>query len=141
MQQFETGDWLSLSEGAYAVRLNVFVQEQGVPVELEQDAFDALSWHVLVRSAGGGEAIATGRLLPDGHIGRLAVLAGWRGQGIGREIMRRLIATAQARGDEQVLLHAQCSAVGFYKDLGFRAEGDVFMEAGIAHQAMHLAQR
>ncbi|GAA5159026.1 GNAT family N-acetyltransferase [Viridibacterium curvum] len=135
MTRLEFGDWASFSAEAYAIRHTVFVQEQGVPEELEQDEFDPQSLHALVRDAD-GKAIATGRLLPDGHIGRLSVLASWRGKGVGRQLILGLLAQAYKRGHGSVELNAQCSAQGFYESMGFEVVGPVFMEAGIPHQAM-----
>jgi predicted GNAT family N-acyltransferase len=135
MTRIEFGDWATLSAEAYAIRHTVFVQEQGVPVEMEGDEFDAPSLHALVRDDE-GTAIATGRLLPDGHIGRLSVLAAWRGKGVGRQLILALLAQAYKRGHGAVELNAQCSAQGFYESMGFEVVGPVFMEAGIPHQAM-----
>ncbi|TCO78901.1 putative GNAT family N-acyltransferase [Plasticicumulans lactativorans] len=128
-------DWTRDHAALYAVRHAVFVEEQGVPVELEQDHWDALSRHVLVRAAD-GTPVATGRLLPDGHIGRLAVLRAWRGQGLGQALMARLVELAREAGLREVVLNAQLRAEPFYAALGFVAEGDTFIEAGIAHRVM-----
>lgn len=130
----ETGNWTALGPEAMPIRYSVFVQEQGVPEELEHDEFDTLSLHAVARE--NGHAVGTGRLLPDGHIGRLAVLAPWRRGGVGRTLMECLLAAAQARGDARVILHAQVDAVPFYARLGFVEDGSVFMEAGIAHTTM-----
>jgi predicted GNAT family N-acyltransferase len=137
----QLGDWSTLGAEAYALRRSVFVIEQSVPPELEQDEFDALSLHAVLRDEAGGvaaEVLATGRLLPDGHIGRVAVRADCRGRGLGQQLMRGLIEAARARGHAEVVLHAQCSAQGFYAALGFEVCSEVFMEAGIAHCAMRL---
>ncbi|MFZ3036867.1 MAG: GNAT family N-acetyltransferase [Rugosibacter sp.] len=106
-----------------------------MPLELEWDEYDAASLHVLARDSN-GTVIGTGRLLPDGHIGRLAVLANWRGKDVGRALMERLIDEAAKKQQQALLLHAQVQALGFYEKLGFVAEGDVFMEAGIPHRLM-----
>ncbi|MFT3733480.1 MAG: GNAT family N-acetyltransferase [Rhodocyclaceae bacterium] len=135
MTRIEFGDWAALNAEAYAIRHTVFVQEQGVPVDMEQDEFDPVSLHALVRDDD-GTAIATGRLLPDGHIGRLSVLTAWRGKGVGRQLILALLAQAYKRGHGAVALNAQCSAQGFYESMGFEVVGPVFMEAGIPHQAM-----
>lgn len=128
-------DWDSLREHARAVRYAVFVVEQRVPVELEWDEMDAVSWHAVAYDAA-GNPIGTGRLLPDGHIGRMAVLAAWRGKQVGRALMERLIAEAAQQQLRPLLLHAQVQAIGFYEKLGFVAEGTTFMEAGIPHRLM-----
>ena len=117
-----------------SVREQVFVREQGVPVELEWDDFDPMCQHVVAEVGGG--AIGTGRLLPDGHIGRMAVLESWRGQGVGSALLEALLQIARDRGVRQVRLNAQSRAVAFYRRHGFAAEGEEFIEAGIPHRSM-----
>ncbi len=120
-----------------AIRFKVFVEEQHVPPDLELDGRDPACRHVLAEVPGRG-FVGTGRLLPDGRIGRLAVLADCRGAGIGRAMMERLLSLARAAGFPEVILHAQEQVVGFYAGLGFRAEGERFFEAGIPHRLMRL---
>jgi predicted GNAT family N-acyltransferase len=137
----DEGSWADLTVAARPVREEVFVREQGVPLAMEWDEFDALSRHVVAYGPGGpegpaGEAIGTGRLLPDGHIGRMAVLAPWRGRGVGRALLERLLEAAAAAGLGEIVLHAQTQAAGFYERCGFVAEGPEFMEAGIPHRRM-----
>lgn len=122
-------------EALHAVRHRVFVDEQQVPAALEIDALDPLSVHVLARDAA-GTPIGAGRLTPDGRIGRMAVLAAWRGRGVGEALLLALVAAAQAAGWPQLTLHAQLPARVFYSRQGFLPEGEVFDEAGIAHQQM-----
>jgi predicted GNAT family N-acyltransferase len=129
--------WDEVGTLAGAIRVRVFVEEQGVPVELEWDEADAQCWHAIAYDADHA-AVGTGRLLPDGHIGRMAVLAQARGQGLGMAILRALIDQARALGYDQVMLHAQTHAEPFYQRAGFVREGAVFMEAGIEHVAMRL---
>jgi predicted GNAT family N-acyltransferase len=117
------------------VRDAVFVQEQRVPVEIERDALDALCTHVLARDSA-ASPIGTGRLAPDGRIGRMAVLRDWRGRGVGRALLLRLLDEARARGLAEVQLHAQVDAEHFYAADGFLPVGERFEEAGIQHQAM-----
>jgi predicted GNAT family N-acyltransferase len=131
----ETGDWDSFAELARPVRETVFVQEQKVPVELELDEFDAVSRHAIARGPA-GEAIGTARLLPDGHVGRMAVLPDWRGKGAGSALLETLMDTARQARMEQLALNAQTGAVGFYERFGFRREGETFMDAGIPHVLM-----
>ncbi len=131
----EEGDWASLATLAGPVREQVFVAEQGVPADMEYDEADPVSLHVLACGPA-GEAIGTGRLLPDGHIGRLAVLPQWRGKGVGRALMCHLMEAARRRGITELALNAQTAAAGFYERLGFVATGSVFIEAGIPHIAM-----
>lgn len=128
-------DWERDRDALRAVREAVFVVEQGVPLELEWDEFDAVSTHVIAEDAD-SRAIGTGRLLPDGHIGRMAVLAPWRGRGIGDALLARLIEQARDIGMNELCLHAQSHAVPFYARHGFTCVGDEFIEAGIPHRLM-----
>lgn len=128
-------DWAAAAGLVMPLREQVFVVEQGVPLELELDEFDPVCRHAVVRSAT-GKVVATGRLLPDGHIGRMAVDAGWRGCGIGGEVLERLVEEGRMRGFTELLLNAQVVAMPFYARHGFAGFGEHFMEAGILHQAM-----
>ncbi|HET9463555.1 MAG TPA: GNAT family N-acetyltransferase, partial [Thiobacillus sp.] len=83
-----------------------------------------------------GRAIGCARLLPDGHIGRMAVLPAWRGRGVGRALLAAAQNAAQARGHAVLRLSAQTHAAAFYARAGFVAVGDDYEEAGIAHVAM-----
>ncbi len=121
-----------------AVRDEVFVDEQHVPVELEHDAVDPLCTHVIARLLD-GTPVGTGRLTPERHIGRMAVRAPWRGRGVGDALLLALVEQARLRGWADVHLNAQAPAIGFYERHGFRPEGERFMEAGIEHQAMRRA--
>jgi len=138
----ETGAWDQLGMAAQTIRQAVFVHEQGIPADLEWDAADATAVHALAHNRL-GRAVGTGRLLVQapgvGKVGRMAVMSGLRGAGVGRRLLDALAAAARARGDRELLLHAQRSAVGFYQRLGFTADGEPFDEAGIPHQAMRLA--
>lgn len=129
------GDWASQRAAAQAVRYEVFVLEQKVPIDMEWDDMDPLCLHA-VAYGDDGKAVATGRLLPDGHIGRMAVLRAMRGQGIGGEILQALMAEARRRGDPAVMLNAQTHAEPFYQRFGFVRDGEEFMEAGIPHIGM-----
>jgi predicted GNAT family N-acyltransferase len=137
--KIELLDWEAAQPEAKRIRFTVFVEEQRVPAELEMDENDAASLHALAYAD--GRAIGTGRLLPDGHIGRMAVLKEWRGQGAGRAMLRRLIDAARQRGHREVALSAQVHALEFYRAEGFEPEGAVYEEAGIPHQAMRLVLR
>ena len=119
------------------VRETVFVQEQKVPQEMEWDELDPLCHHFIARDAG-GQPIGTGRLTPKRTIGRMAVLADWRGRGVGDALLEALLAKARELGWLEISLHAQASAIGFYACHGFLPEGERFDEAGIEHQAMRL---
>jgi predicted GNAT family N-acyltransferase len=133
-------DWATQREDAQAVRYEVFVIEQKVPVELEWDDMDRVCLHALAHDEQ-GNALGTGRLLPDGHIGRMAVRKTARGAGIGGAMLEALIAHAQQRGDRAVLLNAQTHAEAFYRRYGFVREGEEFMEAGIPHISMRRVFR
>ncbi|MFF4499251.1 GNAT family N-acetyltransferase [Streptomyces sp. NPDC001401] len=138
-------------EACFAVRKEVFVGEQGVPEDLEYDAYDAVAVHVLaVRED--GVPLGTGRLLYGeaaaakvdgdltvGSLGRLAVAQEARGLGIGVALVRAIEDAARARGLAAVDLHAQTHALGFYERLGYEAYGPEYPEAGIPHRAMRRA--
>ena len=135
MIRIEISDWSKAREEASRIRLAVFVEEQRVPAEIEMDGHDAQCVHAIAY-AKDGHAVGTGRLLPDAHIGRMAVLKAWRGKGVGAAILTALVAEARRRGDAEVVLSAQTHALEFYRHHGFDAEGDIYEEAGIPHQAM-----
>jgi len=133
-------DWTDAAEALRAVRTAVFIVEQRIPANLEWDADDARSVHALAAAAGGAP-IGCGRLLPDGHIGRMAVVAPWRRRGVGAALLARLVDAARARGDARVVLNAQTQAMPFYAAFGFAPVGAPFVEAGIPHRAMARALR
>jgi predicted GNAT family N-acyltransferase len=137
MPTIELVPWSAAKAAAQRIRFAVFVEEQGVPAELEMDEMDARCLHALAYE--GTQAIGTGRLLPDGHIGRMAVLKPWRGRGVGATLLRRLVQAARDRGDRELLLSAQVHALGFYRAHGFTAFGEAYEEAGIPHQSMRLS--
>ncbi|MFG2118571.1 GNAT family N-acetyltransferase [Streptomyces sp. NPDC048710] len=138
-------------EACFAVRKSVFVVEQGVPQDIEYDAYDAVAVHVLaVRED--GVPLGTGRLLYGeeaaaktggdasvGSLGRLAVTREARGLGVGVALVRAIEEAARARGLAAVDLHAQTHALGFYERLGYEAYGPEYPEAGIPHRAMRRA--
>jgi predicted GNAT family N-acyltransferase len=127
--------WESAREAARPIRVAVFVEEQGVPLALEWDEHDAVSEHAIARDRE-GRAVGTGRLLPDGHIGRMAVLRDARGQGVGSALLQALVHRAEVRGLGCAMLNAQTHAVPFYSRHGFEAMGEPFLEAGIPHVRM-----
>jgi predicted GNAT family N-acyltransferase len=118
------------------LRTTVFVDEQRVPREIEWDGRDSEAWHVLAELD--GEAVGCGRLLPDGRIGRLAVLSDLRRRGIGERLLEQLLAVARREGLVHLYLHAQLPALAFYERQGFTATGEVFQEASIDHRNMAL---
>lgn len=128
-------DWGEASATLARIRTTVFVVEQNVPVAIEMDGRDGECAHALAES-GAGEPIGTGRLMPDGRIGRMAVLASWRGRGVGAAILEALMAEARRRGFRETYLHAQSHAAAFYARHGYVVEGDEYLEAGILHIGM-----
>jgi YbgC/YbaW family acyl-CoA thioester hydrolase len=141
MTHLAVGDWQTLGTSAMALRTEVFVAEQGVPLELEHDEQDAKCEHAVVFNRL-NQPMATGRLLPAeggiSRIGRMAVKRVLRGSGLGQAVLQALLDKASNRGDLEVVLHAQTSAQDFYAQFGFQAEGDIFEEAGIEHVTMRL---
>lgn len=119
-----------------AVREPVFVVEQHCPIEEEWDALDAPSAHALVLNER-DEPVATGRLTPDHKIGRMAVLAGYRGSGVGALVMERLIAKARELGYPELALSSQVHAIPFYERFGFIADGPEYLDANIPHRMMY----
>jgi predicted GNAT family N-acyltransferase len=128
-------EWDSDAEALRRVRHAVFVVEQNVPEELEWDGSDGDCRHAIAEDTE-GQAIGCGRLLADGHVGRMAVLASWRGRGVGAALLARLTDLARETGLRQVVLNAQTHALPFYARQGFIARGPVFTEAGIPHREM-----
>jgi predicted GNAT family N-acyltransferase len=132
--ELRTGDWSALGADASAVRIAVFVDEQRFPLDEEMDAADPQSVHLVATLH--GVPVATGRLLPDDRIGRMAVLAAHRGCGVGGRVLERLVALARARGARRVTLSSQLQACGFYARHGFEAEGEVYDDTGVPHRTM-----
>lgn len=128
--------WPADAEALRAIRQAVFIEEQGVPRDIEWDGRDAQARHVLA-SRGDG-VIGCGRLLPDGRIGRLAVTASQRRAGHGARLLHALLGLARESGLPRVYLHAQVEAVDFYQRAGFEVRGEPFVEAGITHIDMSL---
>ena len=139
MVQLQLGPWSQLQTLAAPLRAEVFVHEQQVPADMEWDEADHSALHCVAVNRM-GMALATGRLLQHApgvaRIGRMAVKKSMRGSDLGARVLQALMDAARARGDHSVLLHAQCSAEGFYKRAGFVPQGPVFEEAGIAHIEM-----
>ncbi|MGR8931327.1 MAG: GNAT family N-acetyltransferase [Gammaproteobacteria bacterium] len=119
------------------VRTGVFVVEQQIPPDIEFDELDSECHHFIGRDDQ-RRPIATGRLAPDGKIGRMAVIKEWRGQGVGEAMLLALIEKARKLGFSTLVANAQVSALGFYQKFGFVAEGGEFSEAGIPHQLVRL---
>ena len=117
------------------IRVDVFCVEQKVPEALEWDGIDVDCEHALAVDAQGAP-IGCGRLLPDGHIGRLAVVAAWRGKGVGGALLEHFVARARERGHPVARLNAQTHAIPFYEAHGFAISGEPYDDAGIPHQEM-----
>jgi len=132
----EVAAWDAGRPALERIRREVFVREQGIPESAEWDDEDATSVHVLATL--NREPVGTGRLNRAGKIGRIAVLPGLRGRGIGTLILGRLVEEARRLGIREPCLHAQVQAVPFYERLGFARKGEVFDEAGIPHVRMSL---
>lgn len=130
----EPAPWSQAAAALGDIRRRVFIKEQGVPEELEWDDQDGAAQHVLARVS--GRAVACGRLLQNGQIGRMAVLPEWRKRGIGSAVLAELLDLARNAGFAEVFVHAQLSASAFYAQHGFVSEGEVFEEAGIPHVTM-----
>ena len=132
--------WKEAQADAFLVRQEVFIHEQGVPAELELDEYDPLAAHALAYI--GGRCIGTGRLVNLGsgqaQIGRMAVLAQFRGTGTGKQILEKLIQLASSQEAKLIVLHSQVAAIPFYEKLGFEVQGAIYEEAGIPHRNMIL---
>jgi predicted GNAT family N-acyltransferase len=125
-------------KGAFEVRKQVFVEEQGIPEDLELDEYDMEAMHMVAKD--GERIVGTARVLflaaSQAKLERMAILKPFRHRGIGKSIISFLDEEFKNRGIEQVVLHAQCSAVNFYKSCGFEESGSPFWEAGIKHVKM-----
>ncbi|MES2912521.1 MAG: YbgC/FadM family acyl-CoA thioesterase [Pseudomonadota bacterium] len=139
MSELKLGTWAELGNDAAPLRVQVFVEEQGVPMAMEWDEFDAEAVHA-VSFNGLGTALATGRLVMrapgTGRIGRMAVKRVLRGSRLGHGVLHALIEESERRGLSEVWLHAQLSARDFYHRYGFTDRGEPFEEAGIPHIEM-----
>ena len=142
MTRLQLGTWTELKPLSSPLRTEVFVQEQGVDQALEWDSRDEHCVHAVLCNRL-GLPVATGRLLPSvndvAKIGRMAVKRVLRGQRLGDQILSALMDAARQRGDKEILLHAQYSAENFYRRQGFSRQGEVFMEANMAHVEMVCA--
>ena len=130
-------DWQTSRERLEAIRRKVFILEQKIDEADEFDDADANSSHVLVFSEK-RDAVGTGRIEPNGKIARLAVIAEYRGQGVGSAMLTRLVEEARKKGFGQVFLHAQTHALKFYKKFCFVSDEEIFSEGGIPHVLARL---
>ncbi|AXI99632.1 putative N-acyltransferase, GNAT family [Cyclonatronum proteinivorum] len=131
----KTASWHKHSHDLLKVRFSVFVHEQKVPIELEVDGYDPVSHHVVVYN-NAGKPVATGRLTPDGKLGRMCVLKSYRGKYLGHLIMIHLMNKAFSDGRRIIELSAQTHAIPFYQKYGFNTVGRVYDDAGLPHQKM-----
>ncbi len=126
----------------FALRLEVFVNEQNVPREIELDDEDDFACHFIAEE--NGTAVGCARVVMNGndaHLGRIAVKKTHRGRGIGAAVCRYAIEYCRSQNSSRIWIHAQLHAAGFYEKLGFVPVGDIFMEAGIEHIEMELGER
>jgi predicted GNAT family N-acyltransferase len=144
MVRIELMSWEAARAEASRIRLQVFVEEQGVPRDIELDEHDPDCVHALAYEH--DKVVGTGRLVPReeganaaARIGRMAVLAECRGRGIGSRILESLIDQARERGEKLIALSAQIHAVEFYRHHGFQPMGEIYDEAGIPHRKMRRA--
>ena len=135
MLRIELGNWDALQRWAVPIRTTVFVEEQNVPAEMELDDWDPQCVHAVAFDVE-GKPLGTGRLLPDGHIGRMAVLKSARGAGVGSALLTALLEAARVRGQREAVLSAQAHAVPFYERHGFAICGTEYLDAGIPHVDM-----
>ncbi|MDP3084020.1 MAG: YbgC/FadM family acyl-CoA thioesterase [Rubrivivax sp.] len=139
MFDLRLGSWEQLGAEAKGIRHAVFVDEQKIPADMVCDDADTEAVHAVAVNRF-GLPLASGRLVAHapglGKIGRMAVLAAQRGSGVGRAVLEALAGAAHQRGEAELMLHAQASAVAFYRRAGFVNDGAAFQEAGIEHQAM-----
>jgi len=135
MLRIELGEWETMRKWAQPIRFAVFVNEQKVPPEMELDTWDPGSVHAVAFDADAA-AVGTGRLLPDGHIGRMAVARSARGSGVGSALLRALMGEARRRGHRFTVLSAQTHAIGFYRRHGYEVDGSEYLDAGIPHVDM-----
>ncbi|MEM7296325.1 MAG: GNAT family N-acetyltransferase [Pseudomonadota bacterium] len=127
-------------EACLALRRTVFIEEQNVPEEIEMDDRDGEAIHLLARRQ--GAPIGTARVLAYGStikIGRVCVLAAHRGGGIGVALIEACHAEGRQAGATRAILSAQLPALSFYERLGYRAYGEVFVDAGIDHCMMEIS--
>jgi predicted GNAT family N-acyltransferase len=127
---------------AFAIRIRVFVKEQGVPAEIELDRDDKRAIHFLATVE--REPVGTARIVMrsrSAKIGRMAVLKIWRRKGVGTKLLQRAVAAAGRLGAQEIYLHAQVPVIGFYETMGFRPVGPVFDEAGISHRKMIFGRK
>lgn len=130
-------DWEQAKKVLSAIRTEVFIVEQRVPPQLEWDGLDQSAKHLLALD-GDGEPIGCARIIAPGSIGRMAVIANRRGQGIGRTLLNAAITLCKQHGWTKIVLSAQTYAIPFYEKSGFTIISEEYMDAGIPHRDMCL---
>lgn len=135
--------WQQHSAVLHALREAVFINEQHVDPALEWDGLDHSARHYLLEVQQATNSahwlpVAVARVLDSGQIGRMAVLKQWRGQGLGSRLLDFILSDLRARGRLEVFLHAQTHALGFYRQFGFQAQGEEFIDADMPHRHMSL---
>ena len=135
MLRVELANWDAMRSWAAPIRFAVFVEEQKVPADMEIDDWDPQCVHAVAFDAQ-SNALGTGRLLPDGLIGRMAVTAGARGSGVGSALLTRLMDEARRRGHRAAVLSAQTHAVPFYARHGYEVVSGEYLDCGIPHVDM-----
>jgi predicted GNAT family N-acyltransferase len=134
----ELKQWEEARTVAGPIRYTIFLEEKDAPPGIEPDELDAQCIHAIVYDES-GKAVGTGRLLPDGQLGRMAVLKDWRRRGAGAALVEALIAEAHRRGQTEVTVMAALQSAEFYRSLGFAAEGKVEKSGGVLQQKMRKA--
>lgn len=127
----------------HRLRYEVFVKEQNVPTELERDKYDKTATHLLAVDEKSGDCIGCGRLVikdKTAKIGRVAVKKNYRKKGFGKKICQKLIDIAKKANVKDITLDAQSQVADFYRKLGFKEYGNIFMEVNIKHVHMKLKQ-
>lgn len=133
-----------MKQKVYKLRFEVFVKEQNIPPELESDEYDKTATHVIAIDKESGDCIGCGRLVIKSRtakIGRIAVKKSYRKKGYGKKICLKLVDIARKANIEDIILNSQLQVAGFYKKLGFKEYGNIFMEANIKHISMRLSKK
>ncbi len=133
----QQASWSTHASQLRAVREQVFIHEQHVPLVLEWDGLDDKAQHLLALNSA-GEPIGCARLPGDGSIGRMAVLKPWRGKGVGSALLRKAVLMYRQQGIRKLTLSAQMHAVSFYEKAGFEICSEPYLDADILHVDMYL---
>ena len=139
--RIESADWQQDQQQLIALRTEVFVDEQKVPVDMEIDGMDPQCLHVKAVDTQ-GNIVGTARLLPNQYVGRMCVQHSHRNQGVGGSMLQYFIDYARQNRLPALMLNAQTSAQSFYQAYGFKADSKIFIEADIEHihMTLHLSE-